>query len=258
MSNLKKSFSKAIKLNGDYKPSLWSKFKKNFSIGEVRTAEQFFSLPKSEREFFGFYKVPYSLPSNIFGSSFNELGWEYYWQEIKNEYPFQYFFRHYLPSLDNPLVFAWHKWIFWPFREFRIAFSLFLKPVCPRWRKVLPRHQYNDVTNLVVKANLAMILDFYHEEVVDGFVDWQGDEVHKKFHKELTKHVEWIEKTSKEWDVKLGELLDEASKNPKCDKKGNFLYKATYGKYNTLEEKVKNKETEILNWFVENREFFWT
>lgn len=256
--SIPKSFSKAIKFNEVFEPSLWSKFKKNFSISEVRTAEQFFNLPKAEREFYGFYKVPCALPSDIFESNPTTLGWEYYWEEIKKQYPIQYFFRHWILSLDNPLIFAWHDLVCWPLRDFKWKAKLFFKPVCPRWRNVLPRHEYSDIASLVVKSNFALILDFYYEEVVNGIIDWQDDQTHKKFYKELVKNVEWIEKTSKEWDDQYSKFLTEASKNPTYNKKGHLDYRSTYGKSNALEKKIKNKETEILNWFVENRDFFWT
>ena len=226
---------------------------KYFKIPHIRveSVDEYFLLPKTKREYKGFYKVPYGLPVDWDNSSLLG-GWNEFYKRIQAEYPIQYFFREWLPSLDNPIVFWWHKFIVWPLRDFNWATKNFIKPCFPRWRKVLPRHKYSDITYVLPKSIFALICDFYHEEVVDGFVDWESDEIHKKFYQEIILAVDWIEKERKVLDEQLQEHLSTATKNRHLD------YEERYKEYRKLEQQIKDKETEILKWSIDNREFFWT
>jgi hypothetical protein len=251
------SFSKAVKLPYEDKPSRnWFKIPR-IPYSDARSVDQYFALPKSEREWHGLYKLPFSLPLEWFGGEAGEKGWEAFHKQIKSEYPIQHFFRNWLPSMDNPLVFAYKKFIGWPLRESKCATKLFLNPQFPRWRKVAPRHKYTDTAELIVQSNFALIVDFYREEVVDGHVDWSADDLHKKFYTELIAAVHWIEEERKKVEKLIDESLSKSVKN-KVMKDGKFDFFATYADHDRLEEHKKQKDTEILVWFVNNREFFWT
>lgn len=233
---------------------------KLFKIPNVRVSsvEDYFNLPKENREHKGFYRLPFALPSKLFRNRDKEKTWEDFFQQIKEQYPIQYFFRQYLPSLDNPLVYNYYKYIGWKLRDFKYACELFFNPLFPRWRNVLPKHKYSDVSELVVESNFALILDFYYEEVVDGVVDWESDRLHKKFLKEIKEAVLWIETERTKQNNTLDSVLTKVTNNPKYDKKGKFLYDETYQEYNNLEQQIFNKDTSVINWFVKNRQMFWS
>lgn len=249
------SFSKSLKLpeDHDFSKRLF-KLPKIPSI-RVDNVDEYFALPKKEREWKGFYRMPYALPWELIGDE--ERGWDAFYTEIKKQYPIQYFFRHWLLSLDNPLVFAVKKHLQWPLRDIKWAIQNFIKPCFPRWRRVLPRHKYGDITYIMIESNFALICDFYHEEVVDGLVDWSDNDVHKKFYTELVAAVNWIETERKKVDGLIDEALTKAIGN-KIKVDGKFDYKSTYADHDRLEKHKLEKETEILKWFIDNREFFWT
>lgn len=250
------SFSKAIQLPDDNKPSKrWFRIPR-IPYSDARSVDQYFALPKNEREWFGLYKSPSSLPLEWFGGD-GEKGWEAFRKQIKIEYPVQYLFRNWLLSMDNPLIFAYKKFIGWPLRDSKYAIKLFFNPQFPRWRKVAPRHKYIDTTELIVESNFALIVDFYREEVVDGHVDWSADDIHKKFYTELVAAVNWIEEERKKVERLTDEALSKAVKS-KVMKGGKFDYHATYADFDRLEEHKKQKDTEVLKWFIDNREGFWT
>lgn len=223
---------------------------------KVNSVDEFFNLPKKEREWYGLYKKPFFLPIEFLGSG-DEKGWNCFYDEIRREYPVQYFFRDWLFSMDNPIIFVYKKFISWPLRDLKYNIRRFIKPCFPRWRKVLPRHQYGDITEIVVESNFALICDFYHEEVVDGVVDWTSDDVHKKFYTELVAAVHWIETERKKVDGLIDEALTKAIGN-KIKVDGKFDYKSTYADHDRLENHKNEKETEILKWFIDNKKFFWT
>jgi hypothetical protein len=253
-----KSFTKALNIPADFESSKkWFNFKiPKPSYIKVDSVDEYFSLSKKEREWCGLYRKPWALPSELFNFN-DEKGWGFFYDEIKKQYPIQYFFREWLISTDNPLVFAFKRYIQWPIRELRYSVRLFFNPCFPRWRKVLPRHKYSDITEMVTESNFALICDFYHEEVINGFVDWESHDNHKKFYDELVTNVTWIEVERIKIDKLAEEALSKAVKN-KIKTNGEFDFHATYEDHDRLEKHKSEKETEILKWFIENREFFWT
>ena len=241
--------SKAIK-----SPSFLSKTKNWFKIPyvNVSSVEDYLSLSKEDREWHGLYKLPYALPSEFFDKT--KKGWDFFNSYIKKTYPIQYFFRRWAFSSDNPLYWA-YMCLYWPFRDFKYAIRLWFNPLHPRWRASLPRHKCCDISELVVTSNFALIRDFYWEEVVDGWVDWTADKIHKDFHDTLVRHVDWIEKGLPELEEMHSKSLANAVSDFSATKED---YNTKYKKTIEIEKEKRDKETEILIWFIENREFFWT
>lgn len=223
------------------------------------SVEEYFNLPFPEREYKGLYKVPISLPSELFSNTRNPVkGWDSFYKQIQKEYPIQYFFRHWLTSYDNPVYKFFRETFYWPFVVYKSKLRLFFSPCHPRWRKVLPRTKYSDITELVVEANFALILDFYYEEVENGWVDWSSTKEHKAFYDQLVSNVNWIVSERRELDEAISKELTKANKKQVYKKDGHLDYYATYKKLHRLEDEKKNKETKILIWFIENKDRFWT
>lgn len=238
---------KAIKVDKSHISVPWYKL----PYVDVSSVEEYFSLPKTKREKFGLYLRPFALPWEIFKSSSQEKGWDFFYSEIKKQYPLQWFFRHWLFDFDNPCISIFYKYVFWPWKDFKYAVKRWFNPCHPRWRKSLLRHQYKDIQELVVVSNFALIRDFYWEEVVEGFVDWQADVQHREFYDQLVANVRWIEDTFPKLDEKYYQFLSEASKT-----EGDYHTK--YKNSNAIEKEIEDHKTEILTWFIKNRHFFWT
>jgi len=220
-----------------------SLFKKSLQI-KVNSAAEYFLLPKSERtNKFGFYKVPCFLPWT-YNNPESDEGWDAFKREIRKQFPIQWFFRDWLLSLDNPVIFWYYKFIGWPLRDFKWALRLFCKPLFPRWRKALPRHQYMDICELVVLANFALIQDFFYEEADKGIVDWNATPAHKKFFRELKKAIRWIEVERPKMNELESEELTKATEN-KVFKNKRLDYHKTYKNHDKIVNKIKNKDTAI-------------
>ena len=215
----------------------------------VQSVHEYFSLPKEDREIYGFYRVPFSLSWSIYDDT---DGWDAFYKKIAKEYPIQYFFRVWLFSFSNPLYTLIKRGFCWPYTNLKASIHNFLNPCCPRWRNTLPRHRYSDITNLIVDSNFNLILDFYYEDKQTGHVDWQADDDHSKFYNTLTEYVKWIECTQKELENKSYEELMKATKQLKT-----ASYSEKYNVYDALEKEIEDKKTEILKWMVESREYFW-
>ena len=226
---------------------------------KVSSVEEYFNLPSTTREWYGFYKKPYSLPWEFAPNYKDEKGWNNYYSTIKKQYPLQYFFREWLFSFENPLYSLFKKYIHWPIKDVKYNIKIFLRPFYKRWRATLPRHQYKDISQLIVDSNFALLLDFYYEEVLDGHVDWDADELHKTFRNELEKHVDWIENQQPILEKEIESALTEAHDNKKFSKEtGKIDFNKTYKCHNKLEKIKEQRITIILTWMIKNRVFFWS
>ena len=221
----------------------------------VDGVKDYFALPKAERERYGLYRKPMALPmGNLFGRKRKgeEEGWDAWERQIRKEYPVQWFVREWLTSYDNPAYALYARTV----RKVSDAWwniKRFVSPVHPRYQKAHPRWEYSDITELAVEINFSLILDFWHEEVVDGHVDWQSDATHKKFYKELKTHVTYIEigraKIQKTIDDSLTKAIDDGRE---------LTYLQRYGKHDAAEALLEKSDTQVLVWFAKNRRFFWT
>ena len=226
----------------------------------VQSVDDYFSLPKSERERFGLYRKPFALPIEWLKNNKttkigivkpNEKGWRAWEEEIKRRYPAQWFVREWCFSWNNP-VYAFFKGLYFDYREKKYAVKRYINPFYPRFRKSMPRHQYSDVSEALRKVNFALVLDFWYDEMIDGIVDWNDSINHKNFFKGVKAAVKYIEVERPALEKKADDALTIATKKTK----GTF--EQLYGKHDALERKIDQKDNELLIWIMQNREMFWT
>lgn len=229
-----------------------SKFMLPREAGSVYTVEDYKAIPKEKRELNGWYLVPFGLQVNLGDFKKKESEWDKFYAFVRQEYFFQWFFRHWITSWDNP-VYAFLKLWYMKYQDVKHTTKRFFKPYFPRWRKSCKRHEYKDICSLVVDSNFALILDFWYEEVVDGFVNWQSQPSHKQFYNEIKKNVKYIEEGRKKLEDKSDIELSKAT-----NKSRKLSYQEKYGKYNKIEEQIKTLDTAVLVWLANNRNFFWT
>lgn len=229
-----------------------SKFMLPREAGNIFTTEDYKALPKEKRERNGWYLLPYGLQVNLGDLKKKESEWDKFYSFIRQEYLFQWFFRHWLTSWDNP-VYAFLKLQYMKYQEVKYTVKRYFNPYFPRWRKSCRRHEYKDIVGLVVDSNFALILDFWYEEVAKDLVNWQSDSGHKRFYKELKTNVKYIEEGRKKLQDKADEELSKATNNKK-----KLSYDEKYKKYNKLEQQISDNDTKVLVWFIQNRHFFWT
>jgi len=218
----------------------------------ISTAEEYKALPQADRERNGLYLMPFGLAIDISTMGKGNSEWDKFYAFIRQEYPVQYFFRHWLTSWDNP-IYAFLKLRYMKYEDVKYSTKRFFNPLFPRWRKSCKRHEYMDVCTLVTKSNFALILDFWYEEVVDGFVNWHSQPSHKQFYNEIKAHVKYIEEGRKKLEDKSDIELTKATKKSK-----KLSYGERYGKHNKIEEQIKTLDTAVLVWLANNRDFLWT
>jgi hypothetical protein len=218
---------------------------------KVSSVKEYFALPKKEREWHGWYLKPYALPSELFSPK--EEGWETFSKLIRKEYPIQGWFREWFLSTDN---FVYREIVFFKMRARDRWYNLrrFIFTDVPRFRKSWPRWQYKDICSAIVDCNFALICDFYHEEVVDGVVDWQADPEHQAFFNWLSESVFFIEFLLPRLEEKARLALHGAVN----DKREGVPYEVKYKEMEELEKRIKSETDAILKKMIDFREYFWT
>jgi hypothetical protein len=116
----------------------------------------------------------------------------------------------------------------------------------------MPRHKYIDVCEALKRVNFALILDFWHDEMSSGTVDWEDNAKHKNFYKRVEALVKYIEVERPALEKKADDALTLATN------KKTGTYEQRYSKYNAIEAKIAQKDTDLLVWAMQNREMFWT
>lgn len=227
---------------------------------KVNSVDEYFDLPKRERERWGLYRRPFALPcewletrkgAKIGFVKPEKKGWKSWELEIKRRYPIQWFLRDWCFSWENP-VYSFLKSLYFDYREKKYAVKRFLNPFYPRFRKSMPRHQYSDVSEALRKVNFALLLDFWHDEILNGCVDWNDNEAHKTFFKKIKAAVKYIEVERPKLEERADKALTVATKK----RKGTF--EERYGKHDAIEKEIARKDTDLLVWMMQEREMFWT
>lgn len=209
----------------------------------VHSVEKYFALPKSQREWHGIYRLPIGLPADFMSDNPSEKGWDEFSRRIRTEYPIQGFIREYLLSYDNPIYALFGRAIY-RIKGYKYNIKRFFVPCSPRFRAVWPRWQYKDTSEAIIDVNFALILDFWHEEIVDNnHVDWSADTKGREFYNWIKSAVNYIEV----YRVKHQKALDKA-----------YDIKDGYKTVRMYEDLIRNTDTEILKKMVEYREYFWT
>jgi hypothetical protein len=213
-------------------------------IIKVRTFKDYVDLPAKERTSkYGMYLVPVALPHD---------DWDEFNKFVSKEFPWQYFFRHWLTSFDNP-AYAFYSINRRRIQEFYFDVRAFISPRHKRFRKAYPRHAYLDLDSIIVKSLFGLILDFWYDEsMIDDSYPEELDEKQREIYNWLKYAVYYIEgiHPKKHEEIKYlyelrGQLKDFEAK-----------VKVT-NKINGVKDEIRDEETKILTKFIEYRGSLW-
>lgn len=214
--------------------------KNRLPYAKANSVDEYFSLPKKERQKFGLYLYPPALPVDLKNTS----QWDIFSSKIRKEYPIQGFIREWLLDLDNPCYF--YIWKITQFiKTIKLSILNFCNPTHFRFRKVYPRHQWNDLSEVITDINFALILDFWYGEMhPESVVDWESDEKHKNF-------FDWIKQTVHVIENEIPEILGQIDAEFKKEK-------IDWKLINKMEKEIEKIENKILIKLIEYKKFFWT
>ena len=199
------------------------------------TTEEWLKSPRKERmpcKWYwpaGWYEAPFAMMMN---------DWDNWEKHIKREYPvqhwlrenFQYTFRHYYRAIKNL-----KRYIINPRRRMRNAvFSA----------------QYMDLVDLVPHFHFQTIIEFVEVEKTFETTEWVGEGVIEKGKKlkELYNYVKYerpflLEKLSIAYErVEITDISDQTR----------------YDRVNAINKEIKDRDTELCIWVIQNRDLLWT
>jgi len=199
------------------------------------TTEEWLKLPRKERvprKWYwptGWYKAPFVMMMN---------DWHNWEKHIKKKYPiqhwlrenFQYTFRHYYRTIKRLKCY-----IINPRRRMRNAvFTV----------------QYMDLVELVPRFHFQAIVEFVEVEKTFEVTDWSEESMTEKGKKlkELYNYVKYerpflLEKLDMAYEQV--EIATEYDPN-------------RYNETDAINKEIKNKDTELCIWVVQNRDLLWT
>jgi len=201
----------------------------------VTTTEEWLKLPRSERvprKWYwptGWYEAPFAMMINDWNN------WE---KHIKKEYPiqywlkesFQYTFRRYYRTIKGL-----KRYIINPRRRMRNAvFSV----------------QYMDLVELVPHFHFQAIIEFVEVEKTFEVTDWSEEGVSEKG-KKLKGLYNYVKYERPFLLEKLNTAYEQIEITTEYDLN-------RYNEVDTISKEIKNKDTELCIWVIQNRDYLWT
>ena len=208
----------------------------------VSSIDAYFALPKKQRQKWGLYLSPYALPfdADYLKSKSGERGWRAWSEMIRKQYPIQGFVREWLLSYDNP-VYCFFGVTNRKINETKYKIKRLIKPICPRWRASCKRHEYMDVSDIIVSSNFALIQDFWYEEMLKGWVDWNATDHHKEFYNWILSALTWIE-----------------VERPILQNRIDNITANDFSLIDEMEQLLRDRDEQILVEMIKHRRMFWT
>ena len=200
----------------------------------VTTTEEWLKLPRSERvprKWYwptGWYEAPFAMMINDWNN------WE---KHIKKEYPiqywlresFQYTFRRYYRTIKGL-----KRYIINPRRRMRNAvFSV----------------QYMDLVELVPHFHFQAIIEFVEVEKTFEVTDWSEEGVSEKG-KKLKGLYNYVKYERPFLLEKLNTAYEQIEITTEYDLN-------RYNEVDTISKEIKNKDTELCIWVIQNRDVLW-
>lgn len=131
--------------------------------------------------------------------------------------------------------------------------------------------EWHDTDKRLLYGMMDLFADFYEQEVVDGIVDWDGDDDHKKTYTEMLAIYNWWKNHNnrlKEIDDAL-DIWYESSQDFTTEETDNGMIrikmspmedkeKVHFDRLHELEKKLNDEEEEMMIRLVKIRNYLWT
>jgi hypothetical protein len=148
--------------------------------------------------------------------------------------------------------------------------NLFKSP--QKWiYKYIPKREYADKTYLIPEFLFGCVIEFVESEKCFIYIHPRSCPSHEKFDRELRQCYDFVKNVRPSLQQSMDEELTEAyEKNPITFNKiegddslleverSKYSYEELYGRYNYLEENLKEQEQKYMKWIVKNIDHLWT
>ena len=137
--------------------------------------------------------------------------------------------------------------------------------------KYIPKREYSDKVELIPEFLFGCVIEFVESEECFEHTEYRYHSSDRKFARDLKRCYFFAKKVRPFMQQSMDYELDEASKkNPLVWKESEednsllelkeskYSYKELYGRYNYIEENLKNQEQKYMKWIVKNVDHLWT
>ena len=137
--------------------------------------------------------------------------------------------------------------------------------------KYIPKREYSDKVELIPEFLFGCVIEFVESEKCFEHTEYRYHSSDRKFARDLKRCYFFAKKVRPFMQQSIDYELDEASKkNPmvwkeseeddsiECTLESKYLYEELYGRYNYIEENLKNQEQKYMKWIVKNVDQLWT
>lgn len=160
---------------------------------------------------------------------------------FKKNYPVQHFFRKTVDTFISKKICG--------LRDIKYDIKgRFYNPRKEMREKVFP-HRWNDLTESIVIFHLEAIIEFVDREKCFENINYDSDDGHSEFAKGLKECYYYAKVTRSALKLKL----DEAYKRVPDDGEYNVIYKEVID----IEAEIKEYDTKVCEWVIQNRDYFW-
>jgi len=211
----------------------------NKDIFKYVSLNEWLKLPRSERAPLkwywptGWYQAPFPMTLN---------GWSTWEEYVKVKYPIQYWFREYFYHKLR------HKYHFIKELKYRI-----INPRREMRNAVFPS-RWVDLVEIVPEFHFQVIVEYVEREKALENVDWNTNETNPKVLEVGKKLKEYYNYIKIERPFLLEKLDMAFFKLDFTDPSFN----TRYDRVDEIEKSIKDKDTELCIWVVQNRSYLWT
>ena len=137
--------------------------------------------------------------------------------------------------------------------------------------KYIPKREYSDKVELIPEFLFGCVVEFVESEKCFECIDYSVWPAHEKFARDLKRCYDFVKNVRPSLQQSMDEELTEASKKnllfwEEVEGEDNLIefkvsgdtYEEVYGRYNYIEENLKNQEQKYMKWIVKNVDHLWT
>jgi hypothetical protein len=137
--------------------------------------------------------------------------------------------------------------------------------------KYIPKREYADKTHLIPEFLFGCVIEFVESEKCFEHTEYRYHSSDRKFARDLKRCYFFAKRVRPFMQQSMDYELTEASKKnllfwEEVEGEDNLIefkvsgdtYEEVYGRYNYIEENLKNQEQKYMKWIVKNVDHLWT
>jgi len=189
---------------------------------------------------FKWYLPPYAL---VWSGTDVLSEWDKFNSYICRKYPIQYFMRSAIPSYFHGMRYR--------YRDIKTQVKYLIRNPRKEMRNNVFPAQWHDLTTMVVDFCLEAVIEYVERENALESIDWSENTQRQEIAKQLNECYVYA-KTGRKVLLKN---IDDAYSNVSFNQ--DLPYEQKYEEVNKAEVHLKECDTNVCKWVIENRDYLW-